>query len=60
MAHWYRLEVVDVLTRLETDLEQGLSRAEVQRRLAEHGRRRRDRLGRRRRLCPPLNPCREG
>jgi Ca2+-transporting ATPase len=34
---WYRLEATDALTRLETDIEHGLSQTEAQRRLAEHG-----------------------
>ncbi|HID00957.1 MAG TPA: hypothetical protein EYP05_06445 [Piscirickettsiaceae bacterium] len=37
MINWYRLEVADVLDHLKTDPERGLSQAEVQRRLAEHG-----------------------
>jgi Ca2+-transporting ATPase len=37
MTNWYRLEAADVLDHLKTDLERGLSQAEVQRRLAEHG-----------------------
>jgi Ca2+-transporting ATPase len=34
---WYRLESEEVLARLETDPEQGLAGAEVERRLAEYG-----------------------
>lgn len=34
---WYRLEAADILTRLEADPEQGLNRAEAQRRLANFG-----------------------
>jgi Ca2+-transporting ATPase len=37
MMDWYQRETTDVLTHLETDLEQGLSQAEAQRRLAQHG-----------------------
>ena len=37
MADWYQLETGDVLSRLETDGERGLSAAEVARRLAAHG-----------------------
>ncbi len=37
MSDWYRLEVADVLARLESDPERGLSQAEAQRRLAECG-----------------------
>jgi len=34
---WHQLPAPEVLLRLQTDLAQGLSRDEVQRRLAEHG-----------------------
>ncbi len=37
MNDWYQLEKDAVLAQLETDLEQGLSQAEAQRRLTEHG-----------------------
>jgi Ca2+-transporting ATPase len=37
VSNWYRLDNDEVLTRLETDPEQGLTGAEVERRLAEHG-----------------------
>ncbi|NOZ29425.1 MAG: cation-translocating P-type ATPase [Chloroflexi bacterium] len=37
MSDWYRRDPVDVLARLETDAERGLSQAEAQRRLAEYG-----------------------
>jgi Ca2+-transporting ATPase len=37
LSDWYRLESDEVLTHLETDPEQGLAGAEVERRLAEHG-----------------------
>ncbi|MFQ5855896.1 MAG: cation-translocating P-type ATPase [Anaerolineae bacterium] len=37
MMGWYHLEVAGVLSHLETDPKQGLSQAEVQRRLAEYG-----------------------
>ncbi len=37
MSDWYRLETADVLARLGADPERGLSQAEAQRRLAEHG-----------------------
>ena len=38
MNDWYQLEKAEVLSRLETDLEQGLSQAEVQKRLADFDR----------------------
>jgi Ca2+-transporting ATPase len=34
---WHRLENVDVLSHLGTDPEKGLSQAEVERRLTQHG-----------------------
>lgn len=37
MIEWHRLEVADALAQLKTDPERGLSQAEVQYRLAEHG-----------------------
>ncbi|MEE9616821.1 MAG: cation-translocating P-type ATPase [Anaerolineae bacterium] len=37
MTDWYRLEGAEVLSTLETRLGQGLTQAEAQRRLAEHG-----------------------
>ncbi|HIQ01071.1 MAG TPA: cation-translocating P-type ATPase [Anaerolineales bacterium] len=37
MTDWYRLEETEVLSALETHPEQGLSQAEAERRLAEHG-----------------------
>ncbi|MDY6877288.1 MAG: cation-translocating P-type ATPase [Chloroflexota bacterium] len=37
LSDWYRLETADVLAHLEADPERGLSQAEAQRRLAEHG-----------------------
>ncbi len=37
MADWYRKEVNEVLSLLNSDAEAGLGPAEVQRRLAEHG-----------------------
>lgn len=37
MSDWYRLGVSDVLTRLQTDPDNGLPQAEAERRLQEHG-----------------------
>jgi len=37
MTDWYRLEGAEVLSTLETRLEQGLTQAEAQRRLAKYG-----------------------
>lgn len=37
VSNWYRLDTVDVLKELEVDVTQGLSEAEITRRLAEHG-----------------------
>ncbi len=37
MTDWYRLDTADVLARLETDREHGLSQTEVALRLATHG-----------------------
>ncbi len=37
MADWYRKETAEVVSLLATDAESGLSPAEAQRRLAEHG-----------------------
>ena len=37
MSDWHRLEPKEVLTRLETDPERGLSQAEAERRLDEYG-----------------------
>jgi len=37
MSDWYRLSLSEVLARLQSDPERGLSRAEAERRLAEYG-----------------------
>ncbi|MGQ9501047.1 MAG: cation-translocating P-type ATPase [Anaerolineae bacterium] len=37
MSDWYRLDFSEVLARLQTDLDQGLSQTEVERRLGEYG-----------------------
>jgi Ca2+-transporting ATPase len=37
MADWYQLQIDEVARRLETDLEQGLERQQVERRLAQYG-----------------------
>ncbi len=37
MSDWYRLDISEVLTRLQTDPSQGLSQTEAERRLLEYG-----------------------